>query len=148
MMLEIGDFILSPRPRYSIEVVDLIPQVPTVDSSGCCVTGGMIQSWEIILKIYFISHGDITASRRNYIRMEEFLAELCGVLPQKLSLQYCTEEPWEQYIAKGYMKPIDIDRFQHGCCDSNSFGGEIHLFSVDIETGAELSLLDLEVLNG
>lgn len=147
MDMTLGSLILAPRPRYSIEEVDYIPQLnASAGASGCsdCTTG-MIKNWEIVFKVHCIGNGDLSAARKSYSALEKFLNDVCSSSLKKFSRSYCGEDPTEYLIDRGYIKPINLDWLPN-CCDNTTLSGEVHLFSADIDAGAEFMLYNYVIL--
>lgn len=144
MNITIGDFILAPRPRYSVEEVSYTAQLLQGQSCGC---NGMVKNWEIVLRVHCIGNGDIAAARRSYSQLEAILAGLCATNKKLYRRSYCNEEPLEYTLQGGYIQPTNLDWLPgQDCCHNTSLSGEVHLTTVDIFTGAELQVYDYVTL--
>lgn len=129
--LELGDFILAPRPSYSITKIDYKPT--TNGPGGACVGCGIspIKEWEIVYTIVCLGHGDLSAARILYNRLNQFLIDnVCNTTRQKLVLQYCDETPLEHDIYSAYIAPVDLDT-PSDCCSNTNLSLELHMTGLD-----------------
>lgn len=149
--ITIGDFILAPRPRYIVIEKDYTPSLfsgGATSSAACASSGGCegaIKNWEIILEVHCRGNGDLASARRNWLRLENFLKDVCNSNVVKFRRVYCDEEPLIHYITSGYIKPINLD-WMPDCCDNTTLSGELHLITSEVNTGVELMAYDYHIL--
>lgn len=131
---EVGDFILAPRPRYSISKLQLKPNLNTSASSKCANCGSNpIDDWDIVITVNCIGNGDLGAARVGYNGLVNFVAQACRTNKLRMVLQYCNEVPLEYDITGGYVQPIEPE-WALDCCDSATLVAELHMTGLEIDT--------------
>ncbi len=153
--ITVGGLILSPRPRYRIEEVSYEPRLTdnAQNGTGGCAPAsggscsGSVKNWEIVLKVRCVGHGDMVAARLSYKAIEDFANGLCGDQAELFHRRYCTEDPLEFHVNGGYFKQVDMD-WLPGCdCDSTVLSGELHLFTVEVDTEVSGMIYDYNILS-
>lgn len=146
MILELGNLRLAPRPRYAIEGLQFNPTLNS-NASSSCATGcsGVIKNWDIQFTLHFLGNGSIAAARNSYKAFEDFVNALCPSNTQKFSFQACEDfDEQAYYISSGYIKPTNIDwlldPINDECCVNTTISAEVHLTSIDANTGVEVMM--------
>lgn len=155
MILKVGDFRISPRPRYAVyeeeENINLKGDGSGTGATNCGTSSGsgsepscvsLIENREIIFKVRCLGHGDLAAADKSYRALEEFLAELCKSNVKEYYRRISTEEPLVYPIEGAYVKRIDID-LEYSCEAIKT--GEVHLLTLRDEGQLEPAQYNLTV---
>lgn len=145
MILEIGSFRLAPRPRFAITDIVFNPTLNSNAQQGCAVgCSGQIKNWEIQFNLHFLGNGSIASARSSYKAFDTYINSLCPSNLQKFVFQACEDfDELAYYIKGGYIKPINFDWLLDPlqgdtCCENTTMSAEVHLTSVDANTGTEV----------
>lgn len=148
MMIKIGEFILAPRPRYSIskETINVTLRDGSTNSAPLdCASGecgdGQIKNSEIVFTVRCLGSNDHKAADFSYRQLEIFLNTLCKDNIQQYHRVICDEAPLVYWINGGYIRRVDMEwDWENGVRS-----GEVHLTTIDIDDEAPI-ILDSENL--